>query len=83
MNLKPEFIETVSGALRQVSAVDPGPLEADRLISDLGLDSAALVDLIVMLEEKTKRAIDDRQLANMQTLGDLQNLIDLESGNAG
>ena len=76
MTLKPEFIETLSAALHQVSTADPGALEADRLIADLGLDSIALVDLIVMLEEKTQRSLDDRELANMQTLGDLQRLVD-------
>jgi acyl carrier protein len=74
--LKPEFVEVLSEALSTVSTGEFGALKEDRTIADLGLDSMSLVELVTVLEERLHTTIEDRKLAELRTLGDLEKLLE-------
>lgn len=52
-----------------------GPLDAATEISTLGLDSVAVMEMTGCLEEKLQIRIPDEELAEVDTLGDLDTLI--------
>ena len=83
MPLKPEFIEVFSEALGKVMSSEIGAIEGDRPIADLGLDSMALVELITLLEQQLNTSIEDRQLSELHTIGDLERLLEARSNNPG
>lgn len=62
------IVETLSCEADQVT------LEA-RLAEDLGADSLASVELVMALEEATGVAIDDSELPNLKTVGDIVNYL--------
>ena len=47
----------------------------DRLVEDLGLDSFAAMELLVLIEQKYKIKISESDLMKNKTLGDWSNLI--------
>jgi acyl carrier protein len=81
--LKPEFIETVSEALKKVTTYDFGPIQEERPIADIGLDSVAMMELLTILEENMNTTIDDRELSELNNFGDLQRLLESGSASAG
>ena len=50
-------------------------LTADTVISKLGLDSVAVMELVSYFEEKLNIRMPDEDLAKVQTLGDLASLV--------
>ena len=58
------IVETLACAAEQVT------MEAS-LADDLGADSLASVELVMALEEATGVAIDDAELPNLKTVGDI------------
>ena len=50
-------------------------LKADTVISKLGLDSVAVMELVSYFEEKLTIRMPDEDLASIQTLGDLDKLV--------
>ena len=58
------IVETLAGEAEQVT------MEAS-LADDLGADSLASVELVMALEEATGVAIDDAELPNLKTVGDI------------
>jgi len=62
------IVETLSCEADQVTP------EA-RLAEDLGADSLASVELVMALEEATGVAIDDSELPNLKTVGDIVNYL--------
>ena len=46
--------------------------DESRLVGDLGLDSMDLVDLVIDLEDEFGVEINDRDLWNIQTFGDIK-----------
>lgn len=62
------IVETLSCEADQVT------MEA-RLAEDLGADSLASVELVMALEEATGVAIDDSELPNLKTVGDIVNYL--------
>ena len=47
----------------------------DTKIRDLGIDSLDFLSLIVEVQSQFKMTISDRQIAQIQTIGDLLNII--------
>jgi len=47
----------------------------DTKIQDLGIDSLDFLSLIVEIQAQFKMTISDRQIAQIQTIGDLLNII--------
>ena len=58
------IVETLACEAEQVT------MEA-RLSEDLGADSLASVELVMALEEATGVSIDDEELPNLKTVGDI------------
>ncbi len=50
-------------------------LTRDTVISKLGLDSVAIMELISYFEEKLEIRLPDEDLANVKTLGDLAGVV--------
>ena len=63
-NVRDVIVETLGCDAEQVT------LEAT-LAEDLGADSLASVELVMALEEATGISIDDADVANLKTVGDI------------
>jgi acyl carrier protein len=70
-----DFYAFFSQAAFEVSGKRFENLNKATVISDLGLDSVALIELVGYLEEKLRIRIPDEELAGVQTLGDLDGLV--------
>jgi acyl carrier protein len=69
----------VSNTVRYIicEAESDQPLdEATRLVGDLGLDSLDKIELIQELEDEFDVFIDEDDLSNVKTVGDLVRLVD-------
>jgi acyl carrier protein len=62
-------------AALEVHGRELGGLDATTEISTLGLDSVAVMEMTGCLEEKLKIRIPDEELAEVETLGELDTLI--------
>lgn len=62
-------------AALEIHGRELGALEATTEISTLGLDSVAVMEMTGSLEEKLKIRIPDEELAEVETLGQLDTLI--------
>lgn len=51
-------------------------LTRDTVISQLGMDSVAVMEVVTYFEEKLNLRLPDEELARVSTLGDLCNLIE-------
>jgi acyl carrier protein len=74
--LDPKF----SAVLRDViSKVSPKDLElsfkANDSIKELGLDSVSLAEVVVMLEDEFKVSLELKQIEEIETFGQLQELL--------
>ena len=49
---------------------DDVPMEAE-LVADLGINSLELADLVLLCEDKFDVVIDDEELGNFKTVGDV------------
>ncbi|MEW6279688.1 MAG: acyl carrier protein [Candidatus Eremiobacterota bacterium] len=74
--LNPEFEKHVAAALKEVSTKDLGPVTADRPLSELGLDSVSVAELMIVLEDKFDVSLEQGDLEQLKTFGDLQDLIE-------
>jgi acyl carrier protein len=70
-----DFYAFFSQAAFEVSGKRFDDLHKATIISDLGLDSVALIELVGYLEEKLQIRIPDEELAGVQTLGDLDDVV--------
>ena len=62
-------------AALEVHGKQLGALDAATEISTLGLDSVAVMEMTGCLEERLKIRIPDEELAEVETLGELDTLI--------
>ena len=62
-------------AALEVHGKELGALDAATEISTLGLDSVAVMEMTGCLEEKLNIRIPDEELAEVETLGELDTLI--------
>jgi acyl carrier protein len=70
-----DFFALFNQGASEVSGRQFENLDRATVISELGLDSIAAIELIGYLEEKLKIRIPDEELAGVQTLGDLDDLV--------
>ncbi|MBI3928824.1 MAG: acyl carrier protein [Armatimonadetes bacterium] len=73
--LDPEFARQVRAALFQVTTRDLGTLTTDRELAELGLDSVSTVEMLVVLEDELGITLEQDDLEQVRTFGDLQKLI--------
>ena len=71
--IKTTFIELIQPFVREVAAGNI--TDETRLIEDLRINSARLVDIILETEDKFGIAIDDYSADGMRTVGDAVNVI--------
>lgn len=71
MSVSPhEILEVVAVQLGR-----PGVARSDRLIEDLGADSADLLNLVVALEDRFGISIGEEELAGLGTVEDVLRLV--------
>lgn len=70
-----EIIELLKKAIYEISLKEPGDINATTKISEFGLDSVAIMELIGLLEENLSIRVEDAEVASLQTVGDLLTLI--------
>lgn len=70
-----DVINLFKQAALEVHGRELGVLDATTEISALGLDSVAMMEMTGCLEEKLQIRIPDEELAEVETLGELDALI--------
>jgi len=70
-----DVIKLFKDAALEVSNRKLEKLERDTVISQLGMDSVAVMELVSYFEEKLEVRMPDEELARVNTIGDLQTLI--------
>ena len=81
MHLKTEedqhMFETVKETISSVCMIDAGDIKEDsNLVSDLGLNSFELINLIIAFEEKFGIEIDDEELPEFETVSDIAEFLE-------
>jgi acyl carrier protein len=67
-----EIIGTIATTLASIASIDPAEVTADKsLRTDLNIDSLAMVEFVVSLEDKFGLLIGDDQWAKFATIGDI------------
>ena len=69
------IIQLFSQAALEVNGKKLDGLTKDTVISKLGLDSVAVMELVSFFEEKLNIRMPDEDLAKVQTLGDLGEVV--------
>ena len=69
------IIQLFAQAALEVNGKKLDGLTKDTVISKLGLDSVAVMELVSFFEEKLNIRMPDEDLAKVQTLGDLGNVV--------
>jgi acyl carrier protein len=62
-------------AIKQVAGKDVGTLRADQKISELGLDSVSVMEMVGTIEERLGVTFADDELTKINTFGDLAGLV--------
>lgn len=71
--------ERLKEALNRASGKELEQLGPDHPLSELGLDSIAMTDLVMMLEDDFQITLEREDLEGLQTLGDLTALLEARS----
>jgi 8-amino-7-oxononanoate synthase len=69
------LISILKAAVYDVNLKELGDISASTKISELGLDSVAMMELIGILEENLSIRIEDQEISELYTVGDLLNLL--------
>ena len=70
------MFEKVKEMLEEALQIDPSEVTMDSvLVSDLGVNSLELADLILMCEEKVNIEISDEDIHKFVTVGDVVNYL--------
>ncbi len=75
MSASVDVLSLFQKAALEVSGKQLSGLTNDTVISKLGLDSVAVMELVSYFEEKLSIRMPDEDLASIQTLGDLAKLV--------
>jgi acyl carrier protein len=72
-----EIYAEVKGRIAEMFEIDPASIQEGSLLrEDLDLDSIDAIDLAVKIQELTGARVDESQLRNVRTVGDVVDLID-------
>ena len=70
------ILDVVRGVLVDIRGVDPSLVVPEAtLIDDLGADSLDAIEIIMALEEHYGKELDDIEVENLKTVGDVVALI--------
>ena len=75
MSTPVDVLSLFEKAALEVSGKKLSGLTADTVISKLGMDSVAVMELVSYFEEKLHIRMPDEDLAQIKTLGDLTQLV--------
>lgn len=75
MNVPTVTFDTIAEHVSEILQVPRDRLRPESLISELGSDSLALVELAVDLQEEVDVIITQEEFAGLRTLGDLASLL--------
>lgn len=73
--LDPEFARVLREIMLKISSHEIEEFRADQPLSDLGLDSVSLAEVVVMLEDEWNVSLDPTEIAEIQNFGQLQELM--------
>ena len=73
--LEPEFASVLRDITTKLSDRDVGEFTSSQSLSELGLDSVSLAEVIVMLEDEFNVSLDQREIEQIESFGDLQDLM--------
>ena len=74
------MFETLKEYLVKEFRLNPDDVTMDaELIADLGINSLELADLIILCEDKFNVVIDDEEIRNFNTVGDVVRYLEKES----
>ena len=66
------MFDTVRDTISEVCMIDKGLInESSELVSDLGLNSFEMINLIIAFEERLGIEIEDDELPEFETVGDI------------
>ena len=74
-NTDQELIGILKDAVYDVNLRELGNISAETKLSELGLDSVAIMEMIGILEENLNIRIKDEAVTTLNSVGDLLNLI--------
>lgn len=57
-----------------------GPCDEFKVLEDLGIDSLTMVEVVMMVEETLALKIDNQELQNLRTIGDIKSFIQAKLG---
>jgi acyl carrier protein len=74
-----DIISTLAQILSEVAGVDPAEVAADKAFKDdLDLDSLAMVELAIVIEERLGVRIPEEEAGNLATVGEMAALLERE-----
>lgn len=69
-------LEKLRGIIADQLSIDESTITEDTTLEDLGADSLALVELVMSVEEEFEIEIQDEEMENFKTVGDVLDYIE-------
>ncbi len=69
-------LEKLRGIIADQLSIDEAVITEDTTLEDLGADSLALVELVMSVEEEFEIEIQDEDMENFKTVGDVLDYIE-------
>ncbi len=74
--LEPEFASVMRDIVSKISLRDDvGEFRSSQSLTELGLDSVSLAEVIVMLEDEFNVNLDPQEIEQIESFGELQELL--------
>ena len=73
--LDPEFATVLRDIMTKISSRDVGEFRASQSLAELGLDSVSLAEVIMMLEDEFNVSLDQREIEQIDSFGQLHELV--------
>ena len=74
--LEPEFASVMRDIVSKISSRDDvGEFRSSQSLAELGLDSVSLAEVIVMLEDEFNVSLDQLEIEQIESFGELQDLL--------
>jgi len=83
-NRRERIYDKIIESISEVSGVEPSELNSQTsLLNDLNLDSLAMFEIVIDLEEAFKMQISDEDIDRIKTIQDILDFVDRASGPDG
>lgn len=74
--MDPEIAKKLEEGLHEVSGREVDKITDERRLDELGLDSVSLAELVILLEDELDIVLENEDLLELETFGDLAKLIE-------